>query len=293
MREFIHSTVNRVFSDFEETTAQAGSLCACKGLSYENGNSPDYDNFQVEQLYMLRFFPAYLAEYYLMYGKMLQSGFLPEQLNVLSIGCGCGVDLCGLKFAISHRGGEPDARIAYQGVDIANWHYQSNWGLNNAVFVNHDISQMDSLGNISNNVLVFPKSIGEFPPEVFENLRQTLENSSFSQDRVVVLCSLMNSGGLNEMSRLTRVSTALQSNGFRCLDNTNEYWHTPNCNGLSNICPGFDYPDAVKDQIAGLKALCPTYNRNGVSCEADCDCLNRWPILTARYIKYAFLRFER
>lgn len=65
MEAFIDATLRRVVTDFDATKAQAGRLCDCKTLTYEGGNAPNYDTPLVQQIYMLRYFPAYLAEYYL------------------------------------------------------------------------------------------------------------------------------------------------------------------------------------------------------------------------------------
>ena len=71
MQRFIERKIREVFTDFQQEAERAEGLCACKNLTYEGGNSPDYDNPLVQQNYMLRFFPAYLTEYYLMYKKLI------------------------------------------------------------------------------------------------------------------------------------------------------------------------------------------------------------------------------
>jgi hypothetical protein len=49
----------------------------------------------------------------------------------------------------------------------------------------------------------------------------------------------------------------------------------------------------LKPTVGNLLQLCPTHVRNGRPCLADCSVLNRSPILNTKYLKFAFLRFER
>jgi hypothetical protein len=258
------------------------------------GSTPNYNDSLVQQLYMLRFFPAYLAEYYLMYRKMLRDGFLPQQLNVLSIGCGCGVDFRGLEFAVRDSRKYADAQIDYTGVDIVDWEYQFSGSDNKSRVYHEDISQSSVLDYDDYNVLVFPKSIGEFPDAVFDAICRMFENAEFANDHIVLLCSLMDQGGFYDSQRVERMASALQKHGFKCLDSADEYWHMPGSSGLNNYCSGFDYPDGVLATVKSLANFCPTHNEQGGPCKSDCKSrLDRWPILTARYIKYALLRFER
>jgi hypothetical protein len=66
---------------------------------------------------VLGYLPAYLAEYRLIYGDILARGFLPKPLNVLSIGCGCGVDYWGLHFAARDDHASYSPGLRYTGLD--------------------------------------------------------------------------------------------------------------------------------------------------------------------------------
>jgi len=296
MNKFIGSTICNVFTNFQQTVADRGQLCVCKNLTYEACNTPDYDDLMVQQYYILRYFPAYLVEYYLMYTQMLSLDFLPEQLNVLSIGCGCGVDLWGLKFAISQRGENPDVRITYHGVDKAKWHYQDNLGLTNAQFYTGDISNLGRSVAVPYNVLAFPKSIAELPTDVFEGFCQMLKSISFTQDHIVVACSLMTEGINHDSPRVERIATALATCGFTSLDSTTVHWETKGDRWLGEFCPRrqFNYPDDIKAVVDKMAFACPKYVQNNKSCETGCiGSLNKKPITMSSYIKYALLRFRR
>jgi hypothetical protein len=295
MQQLIRQKLETVFADFQRQAAQERRLCVCKELTYEDGRTPDYENPLIQQNYMFRFFPAYLAEYFLMYRNMLNQTFLPENLKVLSIGCGCGVDLWGLNFALLDLGADPAARINYTGIDLVPWAYQDNLGLPNARFLNQDITAWDRLDATDYNVFVFPKCIGEFPAQVSDSICAMFRNTNFNLARVCGLCSLMEKGKTADAARFTRIADIMRNtHGFRCLDETDTYWHARNPNqGLRAICYDFVYPQEIIDRVKVLLQECPTYQENGQGCQGDCNTLNRSPILKATYMNYKLLRFQR
>ena len=53
----------------------------------------------ITQLYILRYYPAYLCEYKYLYKKIISTKLLAKY-NILSIGCGCCVDYHGAYLAL-------------------------------------------------------------------------------------------------------------------------------------------------------------------------------------------------
>ncbi|MFC1588032.1 hypothetical protein ACFL54_06970 [Planctomycetota bacterium] len=295
MQAFIHEKTHRFFRTFKRRMKKHGKLCDCKTLTYEGGDIPDYENKILQPYYLLRYFPAYLAEYYLMYKKMLRSLFLKnQQLKVLSIGCGSGIDLWGLYFAIKNKHLNPDEKIDYTGVDLVNWRYFDNMELEDVYFYQKNIADWEEMDEDNYNVIVFPKSIGEFSVPDFASLCKMFENTTFSEDRICVLCSLMELGRGSDMNRCKKIANILtKKHGYSCLDDTSKYWHYKEA-GIRKYCWDFVYPDNIKNYLDGLQRHCPTYIENGnVSCKDDCDNLNRSPILKTTYINYSMLRFKR
>lgn len=294
MEGFIDRKIRQVLSDFQQQAVEDGGLCVCKNLTYAAGNAPDYGNLLVQQNYMLRFFPAYLVEYYCMYKGLIRFNFLQDQLKVLSIGCGCGVDLWGLNFAVQDTGGDPHERINYTGVDLTNWHYQDDLGIAAAWFINQDITTWTEMDDDDYNVFIFPKCIGEFPEPVFNSICQIFENTQFTENRVCGLCSLMERGLEADQARFRRIAQIMQNtHGYQCLDDLDEYWTVTEDQGLRAICPSFVYPNDIRPHVSALLNECPTFTHNGEPCDDDCENLNRWPILKASFINYNLLRFER
>jgi hypothetical protein len=297
VEQFINTTIHTVFEEFKALAAHTGGLCACKGLTYEAGQSPDYANPLVQQNYMLHFFPAYLAEYYFMYKAMLLRNVLPERLNVLSIGCGCGADLWGLYYAIEAAGGTPHDRIDYTGVDLVDWQYRDTFGLQNVRFLQQNITEWEELNRSDYNVFVFPKCIGEFSDTVFGSICQMFAKSRFDRQHVCGLRSLMDVGKETDAARFRRIAQIMQAvHRFNCLDELNTYRRPQNPHeGLrsSSICPSFLYPNDIKPKVKALLSACPTHEANGAPCEDECRKLNRSPILYATYVNYQLLRFQR
>lgn len=294
MQDFIEDKIRSIYSDFQQEAKKAGELCACKELTYAGGNTPDYTNPLVLQNYMLRFFPAYLAEYFLMYMQLFNHKFLTEKLNVLSIGCGSGIDLWGLYFAVKETGKDPGSFIRYTGVDIAPWVYQDKLGLKKVRFLTQNIADWKKMDRNDYNVFVFPKCIGEFPANIFESICKMFEKTQFSEKKVCGLCSLMDKGMNSDADRFRRIAQIMmESHGFHCLDELNNYWTAKRNEGLRAICPSFVYPDDILDRVKYLLNECPTYGEKEKACENDCANLNRWPILRTTSLKYKLLRFER
>jgi len=294
MEKFIDKKLRQVFEDFQREAKRAGGLCECKGLTYEGGKLPKYSSPLVQQHYMLRFFPAYLAEYYLMYKNMLRQEFLAEILKVLSIGCGCGIDFWGLYFALKDSGKNPGKLINYTGVDIIAWQYQDNLGVEKVWFFNQDITQWTKMDERDYNVIVLPKSIGEFSESAFEKVCNIFINTKFSEEKICGLCSLMDKGKESDADRFLKIAKIMQDrHGFTCLDKLDQYWTVTKEKGIRGLCSNFVYPDDILEKVKSSLNECPTFSKNEEPCKDNCGHLNRSPILKTSFINYNMLRFQR
>jgi hypothetical protein len=168
LRDFISRKINYIFKDFKKNLEEIGTFCELKDLRFDSNHTPDYDKIIIQRLYLLRYFPAYLVEYYLMFQDMFKKKFLGKDLNIISIGAGCGIDYWGCKFASDEL--VEKINIRYTGMDIIDWKYWDSLGNEECYFLERDINQMDALDEEEYNVIVFPKSIGELSNETFTNL---------------------------------------------------------------------------------------------------------------------------
>ena len=118
MRDFLSLFISQVFADFQTELGSRTYLCELRELNFNGGRAPDYSSILLQQLYLLRYFPAYLVEYYIAWRDLLWECFLPKQLNLLSIGAGNGADYTALRYAI--RDAASGSCITYHGVDKEN-----------------------------------------------------------------------------------------------------------------------------------------------------------------------------
>lgn len=212
---------------------------------------------------------------------------------MFSIGCGCGVDYYGLDHALRyHPKYAPDLR--YTGIDIVRWKYRDTLGRDEVYFVKKDIADWNELDETGYNIIMFPKSIGEFPSKVFTHIKKMLKNSTFERDRICLACSLMDRGKDSDITRfadLARVMT--ETHGFTTTGKPNEFWHFKKDQGIRGLHSDWIYPNDTLDYIKELARHCPTFEANGESCRPDCDALNRWPILKTGRIAYQALGLQR
>lgn len=77
-----------IYTDFKNEIDTGRYLCELKGLTFESDRLPDYNNIQIQRLYLLRYAFAYGFEYSHIYTKALARLDNPDNVAVASIGCG-------------------------------------------------------------------------------------------------------------------------------------------------------------------------------------------------------------
>lgn len=203
MRQFIEEKINEIFDDFRDELLEKRYYCELKELRFDGGNIPDYYNPIIQKYYLLRYMTAYFVEYYLIYKKLFELDFLDNNLNIFSIGSGCGIDFWGAKFARDLH--SPETSICYTGIDSVDWDYKDNLGIEEHYFWHCNINSLDELDDDSYNVIIFPKSIGEFDLNTFYNLREVIKNSNFSENKLVVLSSLRKTRNDFDIERIASI----------------------------------------------------------------------------------------
>lgn len=295
MQSFIESKIRKLYADFSKTAKRVGSLCVLKAFTFAGNSLPDYSNPLVQQLYLLRYFPAYLVEYYLLYEKMIRSDFLSPPLNVFSLGAGPGVDYWGLMFAARKCGGGYPEGLRYTGLDAIDWSYQDNLKHRECWIEHEDILGWNKLDESEYNTIIFPKSIGEFSNRTFQHVRSVLESTEFTEKRICCICSLRDQRADSDALRFTSIAKLLQEgHGYTCLDDPNSYQYWTRPVAIRSLCSEFVYPDDIKESLNSVLGHCAKFRANGNKpCNYDCYHMNRYPILNSRYMKWQILRFER
>ncbi len=137
-----------------------------------------YDGKLFQRWYVWRYYLAYIYEYACMYLDVLGDleDAAPSTFNILSVGCGMGVDYRGLQYARWELAWPRKARLSvdYAGVDLAPWdkdllvsgygrdHFRIRTSTDITEYLSSDVAatRLSSL-----DALVFPKSLGDLPDE--------------------------------------------------------------------------------------------------------------------------------
>lgn len=224
MKNFIIDKMNEIYDDFMLELDEVKYYCDLKGLRYDGNNIPDYNNPLIQKYYLLRYMPAYLIEYYLMYKKMFKLNFLDLNPNIISFGCGCGIDLWGAKFARDKN--FPEIDISYTGIDMVDWDYRDNLDMEEAYFINKDINEIERLDEYNYNIIIFPKSIGEFDTNTFLKLKDIIANTYFIENKIILLSSIRNTRCNFDIDRLIEIIDIFTNkHNYISLDGKEIYWY--------------------------------------------------------------------
>ena len=152
--------------------------------------------------YFINYAYGYGYEYFLMWNDVLDDmdacGKQRASLNVISLGCGSGIDFWSLRSALVLRK-QLNRRRRLIGVDKANWsdcsidfvkRYDSErgsryrWHCDAAEYLKGVDAEAD--GALESNIIVFPKSIGELNMSAIEDIAESL--AGMAKERELYLC---------------------------------------------------------------------------------------------------------
>jgi hypothetical protein len=294
MNLFIEKELRRVHHDLKKSIAKLGKLCDCKTLRFDGGNTPDYSQPVIQQLYLLRYLYAYVIEYYFIYRKILSERLLMPPLNVISLGCGSMLDAYGLYFAAKQAGLDPAMDIRYTGVDIFEWQYQQAL-FPECYFLQEDLQAMSKFDKDTYNIVLFPKSIGEFSAATLKAIHKAVKRTKFKAKNLCIVSSARTERLPQDSARLVAlVNLFCKDHGYTCQDDPSTYWRFPDKKGLAAYCPGVVYPNDLLVWLTKLLEQCESYSHAGKTCESDCAYqLNKWPMLSSKYINYQICTLNR
>jgi hypothetical protein len=299
MIDFILNKLDLIFNDFQIKINNSENLCELESVHYLNRNVPNYNPLINQQFYLLKYFPAYFFEYFEMYKRLINDGFINNlldndiPLNILSIGCGCGLDYYGLEYALRNTNRNCNTCVIYSGIDIINWSYRDNLNNTTCYFSNIDILNCHSLDNNDYNLIVFPKSIHEFR-ENFDNLLTLLRNTDFSMDTIIIMGSISKEKALSEedIQNFKKIENIfIEDHNLIDIGRYDEIIKHPQIGIFKNIY-NFDYPENIKDYLLNLKTFC----KNKSLCDKEICVLKDLrpvPIQYTDYMKYRIKVFEK
>lgn len=201
-------------------------------LDYGEGQEQNYDDPHIQQLYALRYMYAYAYEYREMFRRFLSTQELPGVIQLLSIGCGNGIDYWAIQEAQSDCAREDWKFVNYTGLDRARW--RKCWGreyldklAGNVTYLSEDAVQfLQENPILKYNVILFPKSIGEFSEADFSEIFRAFSTARFQfvgkngavrqYNKIHILISLRKNQGiaLDDIRRCDQLIEAMGQNGF-------------------------------------------------------------------------------
>ena len=294
MRGYLYSRIQLFYRDFCRSIAGWDNLSVLRNLTFASGHLPDYSQPVIQQLYLLRYFPAYFMEYYLIYRQLLQEGFLQEPFRIASLGTGAGVDYCGLEFALREAGsGVVPGQVVYDGYDRIAWAYRESFDNLDCRYFQADVAALGS-GCPRYNIIMFPMSIGEFSPAGWQHILEMLAGCVFQQERLVLISTMRESQDIVGSVDMARMEELVQVFGnihhFRTQDDPRCCHSLGTDQRFSALHRGFCYPTDIGNHLRSLQQRCA-----GIACQDDChQCrINRRPITRTGHARYQIIYLTR
>lgn len=300
-RETVEELAERLYHQFEQYVreSETGEEELLVPPDWSKTAAPDYSEIHVQELYLLRYLSAYACEYTRTYEElqqMLEAAVKDgEPLEVMAVGCGNMVDYWGISEAFTRAG--KSSAIHYLGIDKTDWKEICRIGARMGDRVH--FRQQDGAAYLREQdlltagLIVFPKSISEFPDEVFEDICESFRRKEFYRNRICLLTVFRSNGdGPNpwpeDEKRCDCLISALEENGFR---KTRDELRVPGEDEKSRMIWEMDRKFAyMQDLYPAAKELFREYGRQ---MSADmAKVMTRSPMLHA-YICYRVVILER
>ncbi len=248
------------------------------GLTTEN-----YIDECQQEYYLLKYYPAYLAEYYRMYSKLFTM-YKKESINIISIGCGAGIDYNALNII------QDKPLVDYLGIDIIDWSYKPSFA-----FEQIDISQLNEIHFNNIDVIVFPKILTELSDEQIQTLANTIVNSNLSNELYFLNSYITQNShdGVIGIEKFEIICQTLLSKGYTVEgeNSCNQYTYFKEHAGIRRYIRDFIYPNEIKDFINDLKSKCKQYDESKDEC-IQCK-IDIYPMMNSKYITFNVIKFVK
>lgn len=279
-RNFLVNKIQSVFEEFiyERWCDLDGSkLC-----------SDDYSSIVCQQRYILKYYGAYFCELYGLYEGFLRN-FDGDELNILSLGCGNGVDCEALNRVMIDL--NTNITINYVGVDIVDWSYRPDFEW--AQFLTLNVEEIDENDVKNIDLFIFPKSLTEFSTDARTKLGETIAKNNnqkhiYFMNTYVTDCA-SNNQHIDGISQFKTIHKILKTNDWICQSKPSEYFYKTNQGWLGYNFDFFKLPDELKPFVENLKENCEDYHEaNCTYCDIDFI-----PILNSRYLAWNTLEYQK
>jgi len=257
---------------------------------YRKYENKQYSQSYIEQYYLLKYAPLYLEEYYEIYYEFLQH-YKKDNIKVLSVGVGAGLDFWGFADAIVHL--NKTINIDYMGIDLVDWKYRLKdirflqTSLENLTF--YDFTNF-TYGKA--NVIIFPKSIIEIPNDAitkFANfLIDTLKNTLYDENDIWFIISYIKKGNkVSGIDKFKIIHDKFIDSGYKLTYGYLNEYKESNDKDFKILYP-LDYKAGwMKD----IKEHC--YSKCNQPQIGRCNLVDQYPMLSKKYIAYGIYNFKK
>lgn len=286
-----------VYADFKNEIDNGRYLCELKGLTFESNCLPDYNNIQIQRLYLLRYALAYGFEYSHIYSEVLTRLHNPDKVVVASIGCGNFLDYWSLIRTIEEKK-QIDCKVRYVGIDEIDWNYKvEKRDQDEVVFKKGNVVQFfEENKKFGSDIYFFPKSISEFNNEEMKVIVNNLRYKPIVKDKII-LCFSIRANEYSrdmDMDKTQQIVKALEENGYKQNNEKNVSWSFVENKGIVSFDHDYWYPQDAYDYVVSLNEKCNKYIEMGSNCKNECErYLNRKPTTKTGNITYQIIELER
>lgn len=295
IKQVLDSFLFSAFERFKRVVENEGAN-KIKKFDFET-NGVDYSDQLVRDFYVLKYFYAYLYEFYEIYVKLLETSFFRDKpLNVISLGAGSCVDYFGLFLAKEEK--NLSNTIKYHGFDKINWKNSNGFEIENFYFLEQNIFDLCSLVSYFDstciNIIVFPNSLYELCSN-YGQLKPIIFHQDYFTYNVCYIATFRNP--IEKIkSRCSEYFDGLNSLFLDCANfrDTIRFWskskttnsaETPAIIGRKN---NFKYPDDIIQYLKfnTVTEKCHNFSSNGQHCNSMCNDFEPIPILRTFYMHY-------
>ncbi len=282
-----------IFDEFNAEISGMDTLCDLRNVSFESGNLPDYNNRAQALLYCLRYHFGYAFEYDYMFREDILPLYKEYLINILSVGCGNGIDYWAIRHAADRR---PQSllQVNYIGIDCVNWDEKMESTGKDSVEYHHSYVKeskaiLDNIPRI--DVLFFPKSISELDRTDLSYLADLIQE----KNNIICLAASFRNNKPEDVAKFDFLVECFERYGFSVYNGQkNMLYQFENNAGIRSYYNEYIYPDEAKDFLANLNGFCNERDESDNICAYECDgALSRTPILTNSQVCFNFVIFSR
>lgn len=276
--------ISDVVNNFHDVITARPDLCLAAKSEL---NLDAYKRKAFQELYALRYIPAYYFEYCVLANELNDRIANRNQpINVFSLGCGLSPDYYALRDNLDK------CNFNYFGLDVVLWSSRQHMpavGVNYS-FIHKSVSNLNSNDICDADVFVFPKSIGDIRDskegalDVVANvISKTKKNSLFFLNSYIT----KEKNKPLDLAGFKVIHNALLAAGFTTSDDVDKtfYLNSKSEKGaLISINNGFVYPD-------GKRVSCSKQSVKDPDCK-ECP-VPKSPIFTNQFMSFHLMEYVR